>query len=94
MLSTARGGLPNSSIDASNAGSADSVPRPPTRSVSSMPGHEEHQVHEAGALDDIPETVDPVVAGAVGHQQPVRSGDTDKAGIAAARRGIDAAVGA
>src|SRR6266851_1828555 len=38
MLSTARGCLPNSTIDASRSGSADSLPLPPTRSVSSMPG--------------------------------------------------------
>src|SRR5665213_2499467 len=38
MLSTARGSLPNSSIAASNSGSADRLPVPPTRSVSSMPG--------------------------------------------------------
>ena len=38
MLSTARGSLPNSSIDASSSGSAESLPWPPTRSVSSMPG--------------------------------------------------------
>src|ERR1700726_589771 len=38
MLSTARGGLPNSSIAANRSGSADSLPLPPTRSVSSIPG--------------------------------------------------------
>src|SRR3954463_9503539 len=38
MFSTARGALPNSTIEARRSGSADSVPRPPTRSVSSMPG--------------------------------------------------------
>ena len=38
MRSTARGGLPNSTIEASSSGSADSVPLPPTRSVSSIPG--------------------------------------------------------
>src|SRR5665647_1418431 len=35
-------------------------------------GNEEDQLHEAAPLDDVAETVDPVVAGAVGHQQPVR----------------------
>ena len=94
MLSTARGSLPNSSIAASNSGSADSLPLPPTRKRLVDPGHEEDQLHEARALDDIPETVDPVVAGTIRHQQLVRSGDVDEAGIAAARRGIDAAVGA
>ena len=38
MLSTARGSLPNSSIEASRSGSADNLPVPPTRRVSSMPG--------------------------------------------------------
>src|SRR5258708_35157197 len=56
-------------------------------------GHEEDQLHEARAFDDVAKTVDAVVAGAVWHQQQVRSGDVDKAGSAAARRGIDAAVG-
>src|SRR5450755_4320596 len=54
--------------------------------------HEEDQLHEARALDDIAETVDAVVAGAIGHQEPVRAGDIDKTRIAAARRRIDAAV--
>ena len=38
MLSAARGSLPNSTIEASRSGSAESLPLPPTRSVSSMPG--------------------------------------------------------
>ena len=38
MLKTARGGLPNSTIDASNPGSAVKRPLPPTRRVSSIPG--------------------------------------------------------
>ena len=38
MCSTARGGLPNSTIDAISSGSTDSLPLPPTRSVSSIPG--------------------------------------------------------
>src|SRR5665647_3909877 len=38
-------------------------------------GNEEDQLHEAAPLDDAAETVDPVVAGAVGHQQPVRPGN-------------------
>src|SRR5260221_37607 len=57
-------------------------------------GYEEDQLHKAASLDDVSKTVDPVVAGAIGHQELVRPGDMDKAGVAAARRGIDAAVGA
>jgi len=38
MRSTARGGFPNSTIEAISSGSADTLPRPPTRRVSSMPG--------------------------------------------------------
>ena len=57
-------------------------------------GYEEDQLHKAASLDDVSKTVDPVVAGAIGHQEPVRPGDMDKAGVAAARRGIDTAVGA
>src|ERR1700683_854773 len=56
--------------------------------------HEEDQMHAARALDDIFKTVDAVVAGPIGHQEPVRTIDMDKAWTAAARRGIDAAVGA
>ena len=56
--------------------------------------HEEDQLHEARTFDNVLETVDPVVAGTVRHQQPVGSFDMDEAGIAAARRSIDAAVGA
>src|ERR1700677_2828242 len=92
MLKTARGSLPNSTIDASSSGAADSLPLPPTRRVSSIPGTKKISC-KAAAFDDVPETVDPVVARPIGHQQPVRAGDADKAGIAAARRGIDAAVG-
>ncbi len=38
MRSTARGGLPNSIIEAISSGSTDTLPVPPTRSVSSIPG--------------------------------------------------------
>src|SRR5260370_15247231 len=51
------------------------------------------QLHKARALDNIAETVDPVVAGTIGHQKLVRAGDVDKTRIAAAWRGIDTAVG-
>ena len=94
MRSTARGGLPNSTIDASSSGSADSLPLPPTRSVSSIPGTKKISCTKPRAFDDVAKTVDAVVAGTVRHQQQVRPGDMDEAGIAAARRGIDAAVGA
>src|SRR2546423_12538238 len=56
------------------------------------PRHEKNELHEAGALDDVSETVDPVIARAIGHQEPVRTGHLYESGVAAARRGIDAAV--
>src|SRR3979490_611623 len=109
MLKTARGSLPNSTIDAIRSGSADNLPLPPTRSASSTPApphrlthkyfplpasaqrvvdarHKEDQLHEARALDNIAETVDPVVAGTIGHQQLGRAGDVAKTGIGAASR--------
>jgi monoamine oxidase len=58
------------------------------------PRHEEDQLQETGAFDDIPKTIDAVVAGAIRHQQPVRAFDMHEARRAAARRGVDAAVGA
>src|SRR3954466_11913996 len=92
MLRTARGGLPNSSIPARRSGWADSVPAPPTRSVSSMPGTNEDKLQETRALHDVAKAVDPVVAGAVRHQQAPGSGHPHEARVAAARGGIDAAI--
>src|ERR1700751_5337835 len=56
-------------------------------------GDEEDHLQLAAALDDVPETVDTVVAGAVGLQQQVRFFVVDKADASAARRYVDAAVG-
>ena len=94
MRSTARGGLPNSTIDASRSGSADSLPLPPTRSVSSMPG-----TKKISCTKPLPSTIlrklsIRLLPERSGINSTVRSGDIDEAGIAAARRGIDAAVGA
>src|ERR1700754_1875700 len=53
--------------------------------------HEEDQLHETRALDDIAKAVDPVVSGTIGHHKLTRAGDMDKTGIAATWRSIDAA---
>jgi hypothetical protein len=84
--------LPNSTIEASRSGSADNLPPAADAQRLVDAGQKEDQLHEAASFDNIAETVDPVVAGAIGHQEPVRPGDVDKTGIAAARRGVDAAV--
>src|SRR3954447_18712099 len=55
-------------------------------------GHEKDQLQLSAAAGDVLETVDAVVAGAIGHQQLLRRDHVDKTRRAASWRGVDAAV--
>jgi hypothetical protein len=54
--------------------------------------YEEEQMYKASSVDEVSKAVEPVVAGAVRHQQQVRPLDMDEAGIATSRRCIGTSV--
>src|SRR5258706_15472160 len=92
MLKTAFGGLPNSTIEASRSGSADNLPSPPTRSVSSMPGTKKISCTKPDPSTMLRELSIRLLPERSGISSRFGPATWTKPGIAAARRGVDAAI--
>ena len=82
------------SIAESSAGSLVTVPLPPTRSVSSMPGTKKIICNRPEPSTMFLKLSIRLLPGRSGISSSMRAFDMDEARMAAARRGIDAAVGA